>query len=348
MELNQTRKHLNVPLNNGNHGRRARLRGWVWGLVLLAGSAAANQPYLQLEEHMVDEPYQWRLSTGEVISDGLSDQTARVLVAPRVGHEVYEVELLGGRFRVTVPARCWKLPAAQFEGCAVIGPREDSAWQREQADALAKQDATRQRNREVRLAWALDQVGLERVPRTIEATLAQHRRWLASDAGAASSREISCRPLASALAAAPSQDTLPREDMLRGKSEAVAAYAQAAQGGNWRAAGGLLDAMLAEEDFESAYVVVAWLLKKEIPAGYYKLGRLMDVTDDYTAHELYGDTGPTRGGGSVIESLRRHAAWLGDPAAQKDLASLLEDSGDEVSAARLRNCATAQSSAPAR
>ncbi|MEB5742654.1 hypothetical protein MXF09_23450 [Klebsiella aerogenes] len=263
---------------------------------------------------------------------------------PHEGREDFVFEMLWGRFPVKVPAHCWTLPAEKFESCVVIGPREDSEWQREQAESFERQDSERQHNRDTRVAWAREQLDLKRVLRTIEAALADHRRWLLSEAGRAKPGAIFCRPLTPVLAAAPSQDSLPRQDMLKGKVQAAAVYAQAARGGNWRAAGGLFDAMLNDEDFESAYVVVAWLLKNEIPAGYYKLGRLMEVTSGYIESEMYGSVRRVRGDGPSVASLRRHAAWLGDPAAQKDLADLLDAKGDEKNATRLRHCAVVQSS----
>nr|WP_295376263.1 hypothetical protein [Pseudoxanthomonas sp.] len=330
-----------MPLRHADPRRARRLR--VCGLTLLcwAGAAmAADEPYLQLEARLVEEPYQWLLPDGTVVREGLSDNAARVTVAAHESCEDYVLEMIWGRFPVKVPARCWTLPAAQFESCVTIRPREDSAWQREQAESVERQDAARRQNRETRVAWAVEQVGAKRVPRILEAALAEHRRWLVSDAGRAGPDVLACGRLKPALAAAPAQDTLPRRAMLDGEPDAVAAYAQAARGGNWRAAGGLFDAMLADEDFESAQVIVAWLLKREIPAGYNKLGTLLAVTTGYD--------GAAGGGGALVEGLRRHAAWRGDPAAQMDLANLLEDAGDDANAARLRECAIAQNPALAR
>lgn len=301
---------------------------------------AADEPYLQLEPRLANEPYQWQLPDGTLIRKGLSDNAARVTVAAHESREDYVLEMIWGRFPVKVPARCWTLPAAQFESCVTIRPREDSAWQREQAESVERQDAARRQNRETRVAWAVEQVGAKRVPRILEVALAEHRRWLASDAGRAGPDVFTCGRLKPALAAARAQDTLPRRAMLDGEPDAVAAYAQAARGGNWRAAGGLFDAMLADEDFESAQVVVAWLLKQKIPAGYNKLATLLAATSGYD--------GGSGGASGLVEGLRRHAAWLGDPAAQMDLANLLDDAGDEANAARLRDCAVAQNPTLAR
>lgn len=301
---------------------------------------AADEPYLQLEARLVEEPYQWLLPDGTVVREGLSDEAARVAVAPMGDREDYLLEMLWGRFPVTVPARCWQLPAVQFESCVTMGPREDSAWQREQAEASGREEAERQQIRETRVAWASERVGIKQVPRILEAALAEHWRWLATDAGRADPDALACGRLKPAVAAAPSQETLPRRAMRDGEPDAVAAYAQAARDGNWRAAAGLFDAMLEDEDFESAQVIVAWLLKREIPAGYNKLGTLLAATTGYD--------GAAGDGGALVEGLRRHAAWRGDPAAQMELADLLEDAGDEANAARLRECAIAQNPALAR
>lgn len=330
-----------MPLRHADPRRARRLRACGLTLLCWAGAAmAADEPYLQLEARLVDEPYQWLLPDGTVVREGLSDEAARVAVAPMGDREDYLLEMLWGRFPVKVPARCWTLPAAQFESCVTIRPREDSAWQREQAESVERQDAARRQNRETRVAWAVEQVGAKRVPRILEAALAEHWRWLATDAGRADPDALSCGRLKPAVAAAPSQETLPRRAMRDGEPDAVAAYAQAARDGNWRAAAGLFDAMLEDEDFESAQVIVAWLLKREIPAGYNKLGTLLAATTGYD--------GAAGDGGALVEGLRRHAAWRGDPAAQMELADLLEDAGDDANAARLRECAIAQNPALAR
>lgn len=82
------------------------------------------------------------------------------------------------------------------------------------------------------------------------------------------------------------------------------------------------------------------VVEAEIPAGYNKLGTLLAATTGYD--------GAAGGGGALVEGLRRHAAWRGDPAAQMDLANLLENAGDDANAARLRECAIAQNPALAR
>ncbi len=318
--------------NCGSWRSRVCLQAWGCLSLLLAGtSMAAEKHYLQLNGRLVDVPYQWQLPDGEVIRKGVSDQDARVAVVPRKGREDYVLETLWDRIPVNVPARCWNLRAEEFEDCVRIGPREDSARQREEDLEFERQVAARQQNREARVAWASEQVGLDRVSRILETALTEHRRWLASGAG---SGTFLCHRLKGALAAMPSQETLPRHDMMAGKRDAVVAYVQAAQSGNWRAAAGLFDAMIADEDFESARVIVAWLLKQNIPAGYNKLSTWLTAMSGYD--------GGSGSGTALIESLRRHAAWEGDPVAQMDLANLLENAGDKANATRLRECAIGQ------
>jgi hypothetical protein len=83
------------------HAKPARiLRLLACGLGLLGGTGAAmaaDEPYLQLEARLADEPYQWQLPDGTVIRKGLSDTAARVMVAPREGHEDYVLEMIWGR-----------------------------------------------------------------------------------------------------------------------------------------------------------------------------------------------------------------------------------------------------------
>ncbi|MEG9580426.1 hypothetical protein [Serratia ureilytica] len=208
-------------------------RGWGYMLLLsgAGGAIAADEPYLQLDTRMVEVPYQWQLPDGEVLRKGVSDQAARVAVVQRKGHEDYVLETIWDRFSVRVPARCWKLQVAQFESCVYIGPRENSTRQSEVEQSIDQEISVRQQNRERRVTWASEQIGLEQVPRILEAAFARHERWLALSSGHADSAAFLCGRLKGALAAVPSQSTLPRRDMMAGRPEAVAAYVQAARGG---------------------------------------------------------------------------------------------------------------------
>lgn len=328
-----------MPHRHANPGRHARLRACGLGLLLLTGAAmAAEEPYLQLEARMSGEPYQWQLPDGEVIRKGLSDKAARVAVSARDGHEDYVLEMVWGRFPVKVPAACWQQPADAFERCVTIRPREDSAWQREQQAESDRESDLRQRTREARVAWVFEFVPARKVAGVLSEAQTSHRRWLASPEGRQDPGTFRCARLDAKLASAPSQRTLPRADMMLDDAEAIAAYVRAARAGNWRAAGGLFDAMMADEDWESAQAVVAWLLRKRVPAGYNKLATLVQAMSQYE--------GPTYDGSlSTVESLRWHAAQLGDPAAQSDLADMLSRAGKDAAAERLRACAVAQNPA---
>ncbi|CAD5107605.1 Rho GTPase-activating protein [Zestomonas carbonaria] len=318
---------------------RPRLRGWGW--LLLAGPAmAADEPYLQLEARLASEPYQWTLPDGEVVRKALADDAARIAVERRDGHDEYVLELLWGRFPVHVPPRCWQLPAASFKDCATVGPREESAFQHEQRETLHSRSEARRQIRNTRVAWVFDELHSDKVANLLEQAIADVRAGPGPAERPWAPDTFPCVRLPAELAAAPSQQSLPYAKLNEGDADAVATYAQAARDGNWRAGAGLFGTMMADEDWESAQVIVGWLLHKRVPAGYNKLADLLAAAGQYDGASMDPQ--------ALTLALRMRAASLGDPLAQYAVAEAWTKAGHQDAAERLRACAIEQNPALAR
>ncbi|MBN7135366.1 hypothetical protein A7A76_11335 [Lysobacter enzymogenes] len=308
-------------------------------LLAPAGSAAGAEPaaaqarYLQLDPHWSNEPYQWQLDDGTVLSRSISDEQARATVAARPGHERYALETVVMRYPVRIAAACWKRPQAEFERCIEWGKAGPSrARERAEAESERQLEQALQRRRE-RAAWTgLDE---QAVAQRLRRALAAQAQWEKSADAQRTPADFDCAragatpPLAdagqrrfrAALEAGPRTPA--------GEAELVAA----ARTGHWRAAAALAKLALYEhEDWESAQAIAAWLLDRDIPAGYNALARSLGAADAYE----HGSTAPAEREQSA--RLRWRAALAGDPGAQMDLADELAAS-DPAAAERLRACA---------
>lgn len=118
-----------------------------------AEPVGAGTRELPLDPHWSDEPYQWQLDDGTVLSRGVSDAQARATVAARPGHERYALETVAMRYPLRIAAACWKRPQAEFERCIEWGKAGPSrAHARAEAEAERALEQSLQRRRE-RAAW---------------------------------------------------------------------------------------------------------------------------------------------------------------------------------------------------
>lgn len=308
------------------------------GALAPAGSAAAAEPaaaptrYLQLDPHWTDEPYQWQLDDGTVLSRGVTDAQARATVAARPGQERYALETVAMRYPVRIAAACWKRAQADFERCIEPGKAGPSrARAQAEAESERELDQAQQRRRE-RAAWTgLDaQAATQRLRRT----LAAQDAWEKTPPARRAPTEFDC---AQTGVAPPLADVGQRHFQAAldagartpaGEAELIAA----ARSGHWRAAAALANLALYDDDWESAQTIAAWLLERGVPAGYNALARSLGAADAYE----HGRAAPAEREQSA--RLRWRAAQAGDPGAQMDLADELTQS-DPDAAERLRACA---------
>ncbi|RQO32819.1 hypothetical protein DBR37_16080 [Herminiimonas sp. KBW02] len=293
----------------------------------------SNDPfYLQLAQ--INEPYIWRLSDGEMLTNGLSDAQGRVIVLRKAMRQDYVLEMLWGQFPVSVPTACWKLTPAQFIRCVRIGPREDTAEElaRKQADRSRREENTR--IKEDGVAWVTATLSAAEAQTLLQDTLEAQNNWRKTPAGALNAANFNCRPPA-VPSITPVAEAAFENARNTPRNRARPAYTEAARLGHWRAAARLASGLLDDEDWESASMVIAWLLKHEVPAGYNKLADLLAVTGRYED----GQMSPSEH--SIELSLRWRAAQLGDPVAQMTIANHLEKAGNKEFARTLQACAKA-------
>lgn len=235
---------------------------------------ATESGFLQLEARLIEEPYQWFSASGKQLIKGLSDEQARVRVMREPGQERYLLRMLYGDFPVQVPAHCWKAPV--FDRCVKFGKRRDTPEQ--QADA--QQEQTHQHERQARraawaalVAWVPRQLGQESPSpqRLVMGALEQQAAWLAGELQRVQNQPPSCLPPASQPPSAEAERLFQAARAKPTEREQLAGYAQAAELGHERAAARLFSGLMGREAIDEAGWVLAWLLQRQVPAGFNKL-----------------------------------------------------------------------------
>lgn len=307
----------------------------------LASSAFAQAPasadarHIQLDAHWKGEPYHWDLADGTVLVQSVTDDDARATVTPRAGQEHYWLEMLWGRFPVKVTADCWRQPAAQFESCAEIGPREDTQAQKDDRAEDERKELERKRRLAARTAWMRPAITQQTIVSIIAKTVRDQQAWM---------RTPAARLIADNFACDLGNTGLPKISVDAQKKYAralhIGAYdvqgepvlIEAAQLGSWRAVTTLFNVAMYGEDWESAQPLVAWLLQHDAPAGYNKLAELHGTIASYEdGHASSEDQ-------DLVTALRWRAAQAGDPGAQRDMSEYFKQRDPQLSE-RLTQCA---------
>lgn len=305
-------------------------------LALASGLAAAGAPpHVVIGGGRGDDPYAWMRPDGVVLKRGVSDAAGRAEVVREPGRSEYVLEMLWGRFRVEVADACWERPPEAFHACVRWGAREDSAFQREQRERSERAVRQRQQDMKERVAWVERSIDPARRQRILAAALDGQRAWMATSAAALDADHFECVRLSLAPPDAAAQAQFDAARGLRG-SERNLAYARAAAAGHWRAAARLASGLLDDEDWEGSSAVVAWLLERDIPAGYNKLADLLAVRSGHDGAR------PGEAAAAFTLGLRWRAAQLGDPVAQAAMAGHFARLGRAAVAEDLQACARAQ------
>ena len=113
------------------------------------------------------------------------------------------------------------------------------------------------------------------------------------------------------------------------------AFIEAAKLGYWRAASNLVTIALENEDFESAYIITAWLIKHKAPSAYSKLAMTLHaITSYYSEHSVNTDSI-----GSIGNKLQLKSAMAGDPVSMFELGNKLLSSGSPKLGNKMVECA---------
>lgn len=297
--------------------------------------AAADARHIQLDAHWKGEPYHWDLADGTALVQGLADDAARATVIPRAGQEDYVLEMLWGRFPVKVTADCWRRSAAQFENCAEIGPREDTRAQKEERAEDERKEVERKRRLAARTAWMRPAMAPRDIVSIISKAMDDQQSWIRTPAARLIADNFACDASNAGL---PKITAAAQEKYAQARrigaydAQAEPVLIEAAQLGNWRAVTTLFNVAMYGEDWESAQLLVAWLLQHEAPAGYNKLAELHGTIASYEhGHASSADQ-------DLVTALRWRAAQAGDPGAQRDMAEYFKER-DPALSERLTRCA---------
>lgn len=324
--------------------RPRRTRWFVIAIALcslgLASSAFAQLPaadarQVQLDAHWRGEPYHWDLADGTVLVQSVTDEAARATVTPRAGQEHYALEMLWGRFPVKVTAQCWRRPAAQFESCAEIGPREDTRAQKKEKAEYERKELERKRRLAARTAWMSPAMTPERIASIISEAMRGQQTWMRTPAARLTADHFACDAGNASLpkiTAAAQEKYAQARRIGAYEAQAEPVLIEAAQLGNWRAVTTLFNVAMYGEDWESAQPLVAWLLQHDAPAGYNKLAELHGTIASYEN----GQASPADR--DLVTMLRWRAAQAGDPGAQRDMSEYFKERDPQLSE-RLQRCA---------
>jgi hypothetical protein len=276
------------------------------------------------------------LADGTVVRKGLGDSGGRVLIERAPGHTDYVLELLWGLFKVSVPPECWEGAPEKFDSCAYWFPREDTQAQKDQATTNAREMEERTARKNARFAWANREINPERQAGIIASAMVEHRNWMKSPAAELNVSSYSCRTLTLPNPGPEANRWFEQGRSLSEGQERDEAFVKAAELGHWRAAARLASRMLEDEDWESAQPVIAWLLSRNIPAGYNKLADLLEARGGYDG------ASPGDALRSFVTALRWRAAQSGDPAAQSLMSKFFQGAGRQGLANALLDCARGQ------
>jgi hypothetical protein len=307
---------------------------WVIAISVPAPAHANDDPYVLLDGgRLTSEPYRWMLPDGTVLKKGLSDAGGKAFLTRAPGRTGYVLETLWGHFKVNVPAECWDRAPEAFQSCAQWSPREDPQAQREDKARIAREAQEKADHKNARIAWAITEVD---PAVAIYAAVKEHYAWMKSAAAELGVSTFSCRMLALPNPGAEATDWFEKARSMPSGREQDMAYARAAGLGHWRAAARLASLLLDDEDWEGATPVIAWLISRNIPAGYNKLADLIMARGSYDGASL-GEAEQR-----FLISLRWRAAQAGDPVAQAQMSKFFRDAGQQELATALLDCARRQ------
>lgn len=301
---------------------------------------AGIRPYLLMMQStegdtpMSGMPYAWRDAGGKPLSRGVVDSKGRAfIVADPAGGTSYRMSLPSGYFwEWGVPAECWQRPVKALQACMQqirSGSSGDDELRARQ-NAEAKEQAL---FKEKVSAWT--KAAQNDPASSIDAILAEHRKWSALPQATISSQPFSCQTYQPVMSLQAELAFAEAATLPAGNHQKLA-YAEAAQLGNWRAAARLVSLMLDDELWEDTIPMIQWLASHQVPAGYNKLADVLQIQSSYD-----GETA-SPGTVSLITSLRWRAALQGDPVAQIKMARWARANNQEDLADSLRDCAVRQ------
>lgn len=299
------------------------------GLLLFSLSASAENKsrYLQLGEPaqpLAHGPYHWLNKDRKIINSGISDEKGHAVIEPQSGVDTYYLELWNGiQFPVSISEKCWQQPQKLFETCVEIGASERTAELVAEDKKFEEAQNKRLADQKLSVDWVFEEIKPEQVSAILDAFLKEHQAWWQKNQSKAktqiASNTFNCTKISADLINKAPVTPLNSVRDLGDADKTRAAYIDAAKKGNWIAASRLVIEMLANEDWESASPVIAWMVQHKVPAAY---NRMADLIGDTSSYESGRSSAEAK---MLIESLMWHGAMLGDPSSQHEIGQLYKN-----------------------
>jgi hypothetical protein len=271
-------------------------------------------------------PYNWLNKDLKIISSGISDENGHAIIEPEAGVDAYYLELWNGtQFPVTINKKCWQQPQKVFETCVEIGQSERSPALIIENNKALQAENKRLADQQQSVNWVYDEIKPEQVHKIMDAFLKEHELWWQKNQIAVkaqiSSSTFKCNKLNPDIAKKAPYKDLNEIRALGDADKTRAVNISEAKKGNWSGASRLVIEMLANEDWESATPVIAWMMHHKAPAAYNRMADLIGDTSSYESGSTPAEAN------ELIHSLVWHGAMLGDPGSQHELGQLYKNKG---------------------
>lgn len=285
---------------------------------------------------MVGEPYRWLLPDGTQLGKPkrLTDKQGRAFVTKALNQEEYLLDLMWGRFKVHVDPKCWKGAPENFQKCAKIIGRIEGCkmFECKTTPPVNFIDDYLQKNTR-RSQWVLAEISEKEAEELVENEIQALEKPKLSELIAAAEKDFVNCPAVDMKAPNPKAEALYQKGMEApmGSEEGEVAFIEAAKLGYWRAASNLVLIALEKEDFESAYMITAWLIKHKAPSAYNKLAMTLHVIISNEADEPVNTDAPG-------DQLLLKSAMAGDPRSMLEMGKKLQSSGHPELGSKMIEC----------
>jgi len=184
-----------------------------------------------------------------------------------------------------------------------------------------------------RTKWALAEISEKKAKDLIDGELNALNKLTLSEMIVSAEKSFANCPAVNMKAPSAKAEALYQKGSSAFRSEeGEIAFIGAAKLGYWRAASNLVTIALENEDFESAYIITAWLIKHKAPSAYSKLATTLRATISY-------NSGHSVNMGSMESKLQLKSAMAGDPVSMFELGNKLLSSGSPELGNKMVECA---------
>jgi hypothetical protein len=315
-------------------------------LSILCTDLQAKDQYFVLDRGVmpftlsVNEPYRWLLPDGTPVGkpNQLTDNEGRAFVTKEGDQNDYLLDLMQGRFSVHVDPKCWEGELENFRKCAKITEKIKGCslfkCQNEASGSFVDNYRTKSNRRS---AWVLADLGEKEADKIINKEIESIVKIDYSDMAKNLAHGFAKCPQVDLNPPSAEADRLYQEavNLPRNSDEQETAFIESAKLGFWRAASNLVNTAIANEDFESAHLITAWLIKRNAPSAHSKLA----MTIDAISSNENASGAPT----VLMKKLALKSAQAGDPNSMLSVGKELQAQRDHAElGGKLVGCAIAK------